>query len=1000
MAVAYATSLACLTGAPRASAQVASLGVPFVRNFSKADYGGGTQTWAFAQDGRGVIYAANNDGLLSFDGERWTLYPLPNRTIARSVATSPLRTGVYVGGQGIIGVLRPHPRRAAHEFVDLTPGLPPEHRAFEDVWGAAIDASGAVFFQTTDAVFRIAQTLGGDTVEVHGLGVPNTHLSVAGGRAYLHQFGRGLSTWTERGFALLPGGEGLSDCSVVSVESLPRGSFGGDADDVSRRPAPAFAKTADADPDALLVATLDCGLFVYDARVGELSPFPLRQQDSLLRRRVQTAALLSDGTLALGTARDGLLLVDLARRHLSQRIDRSAGLQRNNVRSCFTDAAGDLWLGLDYGIDHVDVRSPYRLLSPDGALEGATYAIQRVGGAGGQAPDRLYVGTGNGLYVADLGAYRDPLSPSQAFRLVPGSEGQVWGLDTVGRRLWLGHHEGAFTVERDGLQRVSEELGFWRYLPRDGGDVVAGTYEGLRTLTPEATGGWRVDTVAGFRESARILAPGAGGEVWVAQPYKGVYRVRTERGGAVAYGAREGLPADGGNHVFAVRNEVVVGGERGVFRYDATADRFVVHEGYAAALGEGTRVVRLIQPAGSEDIYYVTDSDVGVLDVEDAGLGQAVARRSFGAIRPLMLGGFETVAPQPDGHVLVGAERGLVSVSPADVGADDSLRVFVTTVTPLRGGDSVLRLGRLGGTPISDFRFGPRSDALRIAYAAPAYGALDEMEYRTRLLGLEEDFTPWTPEAERDFTNLPHGDLTFEVEARRRGGGGAVAQARFAFEVEPPWYAGVLAKAVYALLVLVGLGLLYYLPRRRYDRQQASLRGRAEAQARSLEEEVAQRERAIEELRTEKLELELSARHRELADATMNLVQKNELLQRLREQLEALRTQTDDRVVRKGLRQTLQLIADDERGEDDWLQFVAHFDQVHQGFFSRLRERYPQLTTKDHKLCAYLRMNLSTKEIAPLLNISVRGVEIGRYRLRKKLELTKGEDLGQWVQGF
>lgn len=86
--------------------------------------------------------------------------------------------------------------------------------------------------------------------------------------------------------------------------------------------------------------------------------------------------------------------------------------------------------------------------------------------------------------------------------------------------------------------------------------------------------------------------------------------------------------------------------------------------------------------------------------------------------------------------------------------------------------------------------------------------------------------------------------------------------------------------------------------------------------------------------------------------------------------------------------------------ENDWEQFVYHFDQVHSGFFQRLRQQYPELTPRDHRLCAYLRMNLSTKDIAPLLNISVRGVEISRYRLRKKLGLTGDDNLGEFMMNF
>ena len=83
--------------------------------------------------------------------------------------------------------------------------------------------------------------------------------------------------------------------------------------------------------------------------------------------------------------------------------------------------------------------------------------------------------------------------------------------------------------------------------------------------------------------------------------------------------------------------------------------------------------------------------------------------------------------------------------------------------------------------------------------------------------------------------------------------------------------------------------------------------------------------------------------------------------------------------------------------DDNWDKFELYFDQVHENFFQRLRDHYPKLTPKDQKLCAYLRMNLSTKEIAPLLNISVRGVEISRYRLRKKLGLTSETNLVDFI---
>jgi len=97
--------------------------------------------------------------------------------------------------------------------------------------------------------------------------------------------------------------------------------------------------------------------------------------------------------------------------------------------------------------------------------------------------------------------------------------------------------------------------------------------------------------------------------------------------------------------------------------------------------------------------------------------------------------------------------------------------------------------------------------------------------------------------------------------------------------------------------------------------------------------------------------------------------------------------------IKKDLNEIISIIKSDLRLDEDWNKFSLHFDKVHQDFIKKLKIKFPELSTKDHKLCAFLKMNLSTKEISPLLNISIRGVEISRYRLRKKLELERSVDL-------
>jgi DNA-binding CsgD family transcriptional regulator len=127
------------------------------------------------------------------------------------------------------------------------------------------------------------------------------------------------------------------------------------------------------------------------------------------------------------------------------------------------------------------------------------------------------------------------------------------------------------------------------------------------------------------------------------------------------------------------------------------------------------------------------------------------------------------------------------------------------------------------------------------------------------------------------------------------------------------------------------------------------------------------------------------------------LVQKGEILLTIQETLDHILEKSTSPALKKEVQQLLNLLNFDAQLDEDWAQFAVHFDRVHVDFLKRLRERFPHLSVNDHKLCAYLRMNLATKEIAPLLNISVRGVEASRYRLRKKLGLPNDANLTEAI---
>jgi DNA-binding CsgD family transcriptional regulator len=129
----------------------------------------------------------------------------------------------------------------------------------------------------------------------------------------------------------------------------------------------------------------------------------------------------------------------------------------------------------------------------------------------------------------------------------------------------------------------------------------------------------------------------------------------------------------------------------------------------------------------------------------------------------------------------------------------------------------------------------------------------------------------------------------------------------------------------------------------------------------------------------------------------MHLVQKNKFLTRIKNDLNKMRGEAQVESVRSDIRNIIRRIDKDFKDEKHFELFDKYFHEVHQDFLERIKEKHPALTPNDLRLSAYLRMNLSTKEIAPLMNISIRGLEISRYRLRKKLELDRDINLTEYI---
>lgn len=944
-------------------AQGVNIGIPPIWNFTKKTYKAGTQNWDIAQDHRGIMYWANNEGLLQYNGAQWTCLPVPNGTIVRSVAIAS-DGRIYIGAQSEIGYFLPasNGKLVYHSLVNL---LPASQRSFEDVWDICL-VGKEVFFRTNDVVFQYAN----NNIQIHRPGGTLTAMFQTPQGLFLQQNLTQLLVFQQGTFAPF--------LRTDAIQSALTGFI------------PWYA-------DTLLFATLKNGLFfVKNRQIGQW----VTPHDPLLKeKRVYAATALPNGFMALGTSLSGVIVLDKYRR-VFRHLNKKDGLQNNNILSIYSDKAGNLWLGLDRGIDCVALTSRFSTITPDGDLEGTGYAATVF-------RNELYLGVSNGLYVLPWKSFYNQES-GPLFKKINHSEGQVWSLKAIGGRLLMGHHEGAFDVAGGSASIIHPEHGAWTFVPLNEQYLLGGTYTGL-VLFRKSGNEWVVDgKIKGLNESCRIMVKDADSSIWVSHPYRGLYRVEWSpkqkyEPRITFYNAKNGLPSDLNNYVFQVAGKAVFGTSRGIYRYSQTTQSFVPDPDFNRILGSEHRIKYLKEDTRG-NIWFASDKETGLLMVEDFGLKKETRKRILPELDGKLVGGFEFIYPIDDYNVVIGCEQGFMYYyAGPGLYSDTTLQVVISQV--IAGsphGDSLLFDGALlpgMRTPASMPVLHARWNNLRFVFAATDYQNPEFIEFRVRLKGLEENWSAWSPETQRDYTNLSASEYTFELQARRKDGLESQV-VTYSFRIQPPWYASIVAWVFYSLTFIGALVWFLFWQHRKYETEKQQLKDTHQQKEEIHLKEVERSKAALSEVQNEKLEAEIRFKNQELASATMHLVQKGEILLTIQEALNQILEQSTNPAVKKEIQYLLNLLNFDAKLDEDWEQFAYHFDQVHVNFLKRLRERFPQLSSNDYKLCAYLRMNLTTKEIASLMNVSVRGVETSRYRLRKKLNLPNDTNLTDFILVF
>jgi hypothetical protein len=923
-------------------AQNAITGTPQIINYTSANQEAVTQTWSVRQDKKGCLYFGNSYGITIFNGKYWQIVKLSNNSAVRALAIST-EDIIYVGGMDELGYLA-YGKNGSISYMSLIDKLPVQNRNL----GIVKD----IFILNEDICFVSDRCL---------LIYHHNRFVILKTESYFH---RGYVI--KNRFFVNEKNIGLKEVVNYKLTDVPG------------------TEIFSLDPPMMMHLTPDSKIMAITANHGAYILSDLRPLQKtwmhLSNLEITCGLTLHNNQMLLGSIQKGIMLLDNQGRILTS-IDKNAGLDNHNILYLFMDCFDNLWAGHDNGVSYIEINSPFSYIN-EKTVSGAGYASLVADG-------NLYLGTSQGLFVTPVQSNSSSALPK--LQLIKGTEGRVWSLTEIDNGLLLGHENGAFLVRNNEAIKINSNLGSWSYqkLKRNSEYLLEGSYNGFLLFKKDDQSWKFVKRIEGFDESCRVFEQDSKGRIWVAHGYKGIFCVTLDENLTKAvdvkfYGEKNGFPSNLGINVFSVADKLLFTSEHGgIYNYDEGADRFVIDTDFDAYLGKSPKVSKLYElPNGN--IWVSETNRSGLLNKQSNGTFKYETQR-FNKLKNALIRGFELFGDVPGGKTLFGFGSGFICYDQSK--SKDYTQSFYTPIYKVEligTKDSTLFQEANPVKPTSDVKLDYKHNSLRFSFSAAYYEDMESIRYTYYLENFDKTWSDYTSKTEREYTNLPEGSYIFHIKSRNLYGTESV-ESLFAFKVEPPWYRTWLAFASYFVLsvcTIIFLTILYVSRREK-----------------RLKHKNLLQDRELVYLRNLKLHGELKSKTKELGTLTTLLVNKNAMLQKLKEHLSHL-SNTASPIEQKEIT-TLTREIDSEADIDKEWQFIEpHFDGVHFGFLSKLRESYPALKPHDLRLCAYIRMNLSSKEIAVLMNNTTHGIEAHRYRLRKIFKIDRKDNFKDFLNSI
>lgn len=909
--------------------------LPPIHNFHPKDYHGENQNWAISQSPEKLVYVANSKGLLEFNGASWKLYPSPNESIMRSVHAIGNR--IYTGCYMEFGYWQEN-NLGILDYTSLSKQISIDLIEDEEFWNI-ISVDNYLVFQSLKRIYIYNLNNGQvNTIDADSI---ITKMFKLGQSIYFQRIGKGVYKIEDGQDFLVFNDEIVKNDEVINI----------------------FQNGKD-----FLILTQNNGF--YSSINNSLVKSKIISNEFLSTLSFYSGIRLRDKSFVLGTISNGLIYLN-EQGELIYKIDQNTGLLNNTVLAIFEDVENNIWLGLDNGISYVNKNSPYKVFTDRNGVLGSVYTSIIHNG-------NLYLGTNHGLYSKNFKVRGD-------FSFVKGTQGQVWSLREIDGTLFCGHNSGTFIVNGNHVKKISNIPGAWVLgkINSNSNYLLQGNYDGLYVLE-KSNNSWKLkNKIQGFNNSARYFEI-LGNKIFVNHEYNGVFELKVDSSFTQIVNVSIDTLIKGANSgIIKYKGDLLYSYNKGIFKYDVLNQEFIkdslLSSMYSVNQYESGK---LILDEKENILWIFTKEKIGY--VSPSGLSNTQKINSIPLIKEKRNGilGYENITRLDDeGTYLIGTTSGYITVNINAL----KINAFQVHIGDVNSGSNKIDMS-LQNKSLQGGDFESKENNLEISFYTPEYNKYGSTNYQFQLMGIYDNWSNWSESSTASFVNLPFGDYTFNVRAKI-GDTFSNNIDSFSFRIKRPWYYSNWAILSYILGVCVLIFITHTQYKSHYKKQQALI---LEDNLKKIKRKELKSKKKIVQIKNEKLKIDIASKNRELAISTMSIIKKNEFLNSIKDQLKEVENTPKVKSVIRTINRNIN-------NTDDWKFFQEAFNNADKDFLKKVKGVHPELTPNDLKLCAYLKLNLSSKEIAPLLNISVRSVEVKRYRLRKKMSLPHDYGLSDYI---